>query len=233
MIYGIIPVHSGSVRFPMKFLAEIDGMPLFWHVFDSAKRSGVFDKLCLATDFDSRIFDRAVDLGVPVLKTGQHVCGTDRVYEAMQSFNADWFDIVVNIQGDEPELDPSLFSELLTPFNNGAKVVTLGHRLTEAGYNGVRLTKYDDQALNFSRKVISDIGHIGVYAFRYSTLKQFYELGQGDLEQVESLEQMRLMEADIPINIVMVEHDGRSVDVPGDLERINRGKHEGKEDRKH
>ena len=113
--YGIIPARYGSSRFEGKPLADILGKPMFWHVYERAKRCKAFTEVALATD-DARIFEAAFALGVPCIMTASdHASGTDRVYEAACKLGVPDNAIVVNIQGDEPALDPRMLEELVAP----------------------------------------------------------------------------------------------------------------------
>jgi 3-deoxy-manno-octulosonate cytidylyltransferase (CMP-KDO synthetase) len=114
--YGIIPARYGSTRFPVKPLANILGRPMFWHVFDRATRCPELSEILLATD-DERIVSAAKELGVPVVMTrDDHPSGTDRVLEAARLLRVPEDAVVVNIQGDEPALEPNMLTELVRPF---------------------------------------------------------------------------------------------------------------------
>ncbi|MBW2408274.1 MAG: NTP transferase domain-containing protein, partial [Deltaproteobacteria bacterium] len=122
--YGIIPARYHSNRFPGKPLAEILGKPMFWHVYERARRCPRLARVVLATD-DSRIFEAAESLQVPVIMTDRdHRSGTDRVLEAVKSLNIEADAIIMNIQGDEPALEPAMLTELLKPFEQTQVQVT-------------------------------------------------------------------------------------------------------------
>ncbi len=229
--YGIIPARYQSSRFPGKALADIQGKPMFWHVFDRAHRCNAIDTVVLATD-DKRIYAAAVDLAVPVLMTDpSHPSGTDRIIEAAELLQVQDDEIVVNIQGDEPLLVPEMLTELLQPFMDLAtQVATLAKQISsDASKNPDRVKVVTDnlgRALYFSRNPIPyDLhgakpqykGHIGIYAFKMDALKQFQMLGPSYLESLESLEQLRLLENGISIQVVMTDHDCQGVDSPADL----------------
>ncbi len=233
--YGIIPARYGSTRFPGKPLAEILGKPMFWHVFARASQCPELAKVVLATD-DDRILASARKLDVPVLMTRpDHVSGTDRVLEAAELLGIPPKTVVVNIQGDEPALEPMMLSEILQPFANPeVRVTTLARSIPSAQAANPDIVKVvfskTGQALYFSRSAIphsspdqnsEHYGHIGVYAFRLDTLKRFVTLKRSRLEMTEKLEQLRLLENDIPINVVLTAYESISVDRPEDISRVS------------
>lgn len=232
--YGIIPARYGSTRFPGKPLADILGKPMFWHVYQRAHESGCFKAVVLATD-DNRIRDAAHELQVPVIMTrADHGSGTDRVLEAALHLGVPANAVVVNIQGDEPALDPGVFAEILAPFDNNAIQVTspMAAISPEEALNPdlVKVVFAESmQALYFSRARIpfdrdrvspGYFCHIGLYAFRMRTLERFVRLPRGKLEDIEKLEQLRLLENSIPIHMVLTRRRSFGVDRPEDLARI-------------
>jgi 3-deoxy-manno-octulosonate cytidylyltransferase (CMP-KDO synthetase) len=229
--YGIIPARYHSNRFPGKPLADILGKPMFWHVYERARRCPQLTRVVLATD-DERIFEAAESLQVPVVMTGgDHRSGTDRVLEAARSINVEADAVIVNIQGDEPALEPAMLTELLKPFHKTEVQVTTLVREMDAveAHNPDRVkvaVARDGRALYFSRATIpyrsEDQGttvylHIGIYAFRISVLEKFVGLDQSPLEITEKLEQLRLLENNIPIHIVVTGHQSVGVDRPEDI----------------
>lgn len=233
--YGIIPARFGSTRFPGKPLADIAGKPMFWHVFTRACECPELSKVFLATD-DDRIFFAAKELGVPVIMTRvDHPSGTDRVLEAAQLLNLPGDSIIVNIQGDEPLLQPAMLTELVQPFvSPDVEVTTLARKIGQneaASINQVKVVfSKSGRALYFSRSPVPFyrdgkdgvlFGHIGLYAFRMDALRKFVALGQGSLETAEKLEQLRLLENDIPINVVLTEHKSIGVDTPEDILKLS------------
>ncbi len=229
--YGIIPARFGSTRFPGKPLADIAGKPMFWHVFTRARQCPELSQVFLATD-DERIESAAKALDVPVVLTrSDHPSGTDRVLEAAQLLNLPDDSIIVNIQGDEPLLEPAMLTELIRPFESPEVEIT-----TLAGKIGIKEAENKNRvktvfsntgkALYFSRLPIPCyrdgrekvfFGHIGLYAFRMNALKKFVTLGPSRLEIAEKLEQLRLLENDIPIHVVLTEHKSIGVDKPEDV----------------
>jgi 3-deoxy-manno-octulosonate cytidylyltransferase (CMP-KDO synthetase) len=234
--YGIIPARYGSTRFPGKPLAEILGRPMFWHVFERARQCSELSQIVLATD-DERIISAAKELHVPAIMTrDDHPSGTDRVLEAARLLRVPEDAVVVNIQGDEPALDPAMLTELVCPFTiPEVQVTTLARKIDPKEAKSPDLVKVvfakDGRALYFSRSPIPHprdgqvdefYGHIGLYAFRMSILKQFAGLSQSRLEAVEKLEQLRLLENGIPIHVVVTDHRSIGVDVPEDINAVTK-----------
>jgi len=234
--FGIIPARYDSTRFPGKPLADIMGKPMFWHVYSRAQKCPDIAEVYLATD-DERIAVAARNLDVPVVLTrSDHPSGTDRVFEAAEKLNIHAEDVVINIQGDEPVLNPLMLSELIRPFEDPKICVTTPIRpLDPENAKSPDRVKVvftpQNEALYFSRARIpfpreaesTDFyGHIGMYAFRVAALKQFVSLPPGRLETIEKLEQLRLLESRIPIHVVITEHESLSVDRPEDLETVIR-----------
>jgi len=232
--HGIIPARYESSRFPGKPLAEILGKPMFWHVHDRASRCPQMKSVTLATD-DRRIFDAAESLGVPVVMTSaSHQSGTDRVLEAARTLGLDNDAVVVNIQGDEPALEPAMLTELVTPFSRPevrvATLVTALGREEAASPDRVKVVvAQSGRALYFSRamipfdrdeKVHGFLLHIGLYAFRMEALKRFGSLDPSPLEKREKLEQLRLLDNGIDIYVTETRHVCHGVDRPDDLETV-------------
>lgn len=235
--YGVIPARYRSHRFPGKPLANILGKPMFQHVFDQAGKCPELTQVILATD-DDRIFSAAKSVNVPVIMTrDDHLSGTDRVLEAARLLQVPENAVVVNIQGDEPALDPTMLTELVRPFvSSDVQVTTLAGNITpEEAENPDRVKVVfakDGKALYFSRSPIPHsrdsrqacefFGHIGLYAFRMKILEQFVGFGPSRLEILEKLEQLRLLENGIPIHVVTTQYQSVGVDRPEDIETVSR-----------
>ncbi len=232
--FGIIPARYGSTRFPGKPLADILGKPMFWHVWDRASRCPLLTSVVVATD-DDRVMWAAEELGVPCVMTRfDHESGTDRVMEAARALRAPAGALVVNIQGDEPLLEPSVLTRLLEPFSSPEVMVTTPVvRISSDEARNPDLVKAvfdaDGRALYFSRALVpyprdgeggNFFGHIGIYAFRMKTLETFVSLGTGRLERTEKLEQLRLLENGIPIHVVETDFKSVGVDRPGDVREV-------------
>jgi len=234
--FGVLPARYGSKRFPGKPLADILGKPMFWHVYTRAKQCPELEKVVLATD-DKRIFKAAEELGVPVVMTrDDHPSGTDRILEAARILKIHDNAIVVNIQGDEPALEPAMLTELIQPFaSSEVRVSTLARAINNSEADNpdlvkVVFSKYG-QALYFSRSKVpyprdgeNDryYGHIGLYAFRMDALKKFVSLGKSCLEETEKLEQLRLLENGIPVHVGITCHKSIGVDRPEDIKKVIR-----------
>jgi 3-deoxy-manno-octulosonate cytidylyltransferase (CMP-KDO synthetase) len=234
--YGIIPARYQSTRFPGKPLADILGRPMIWHVFERARQCPCLSAVVLATD-DDRIQSKAQKLGIPVIMTRpDHPSGTDRVLEAAQKLKLDPDAVIVNIQGDEPTLEPALLTELVNPFRKpDIQVTTPVRKINAAEAENPDVVKVvftaDHRALYFSRSEIpyqrnattsNYYGHIGLYALRMTALKKFVSLKQSYIEITEGLEQLRLLENNIPIHIVETEHQSVGVDRPEDIEIVTK-----------
>ncbi len=234
--FAIIPVRYNSSRFPGKPLAKILGKPMFLHVYQSTSRCPLLQATILATD-DQRIADVAKENDVTVVMTDtSHKSGTDRVLEAAQKLDLPEQAVVLNIQGDEPTLQPEMVSQLLDPFmHTDTKVTTLARKITTKETNDPDIVKivFNEQqrALYFSRAPIPYArektntifwGHIGLYGYKFSILKKFHSLGPSYLEQIEQLEQLRLLEACIPIQIVKTQYHSFGVDKPEDVKIVEK-----------
>ena len=234
--WGIIPARYASLRFPGKPLTPILGKPMFRWVYEQACRCPDFDRILLATDSEE-IAAAARASNIPIEMThGDHPSGTDRIFEAAVKAKIPETAVVVNIQGDEPALHPEMLSELLRPFSDPTVQVTTLIR-KERCPDDPRpdqvwvTTDHAGNALYFSRSVIPmDFAagggpcyrHIGLYAYRLPALKRFVAAGPGRLEQIEKLEQLRLLENGIPIRTVRTRHASHGVDRPADVETVER-----------
>jgi 3-deoxy-manno-octulosonate cytidylyltransferase (CMP-KDO synthetase) len=235
-VIGVIPARYKSSRLEGKPLADILGKPMVQHVYERARLAKNLDDVIVATD-DERIHRAVVDFGgKAVMTSADHRSGTDRVAEAIVSDPAD---IVVNIQGDEPMLDPVMLEEVVRPFRNGttADLVTLKKEVfheDEFADPGVVkvVTDPHGMALYFSRSLIPYprnrashfrvFEHVGVYAYTRECLLKLAALPVSPLEEIESLEQLRALENGIPILVVETRSRAQSisVDTQADLERV-------------
>ncbi|MFO7931088.1 MAG: 3-deoxy-manno-octulosonate cytidylyltransferase [Desulfosalsimonas sp.] len=231
---GVIPARYASTRFPGKPLVNIRGKPMFWHVYTRAIQCPELSRVIVATD-DERIADAARALDVPVIMTeNSHESGTDRVHEAAARLNVEPHEVVVNIQGDEPLLDPQMLSLLVRPFADpDIEVTTLAHAMDQddaANPDRVKVAfAPEGRALYFSRAPIPHprqaedaqfFCHIGLYAFRRHAIDRFVTLEQGRLERIEKLEQLRFLENGIRIHVEVTQSTSISVDSPEDLEKV-------------
>lgn len=211
---------------------------MFWHVYDRARRCAAFDEVALATD-DARIAAAAAAFGVPCVMTSEHhPSGTDRVYEAATRLGVPDDAVVVNIQGDEPALDPRMLDQLVAPFaaDDAVRVTTLAMSITPDEASSLDRVKVvvaaNGDALYFSRARIpygrdaeegetcGCLGHVGLYAFRMEALRLFTQLPPSRLERTEKLEQLRLLENGIAIRVVPTTYRTHGVDRPEDIDVI-------------
>ncbi len=239
----LIPARYASTRFPGKPLAEIGGKPVIQHVFEKA--SAVTQDVYVATD-DSRIFSRVEEFGGKAVMTStHHRSGTDRCFEAYQQImagQAKSFDVVVNIQGDEPFILPEQVEALAACFEDPQiQIATLAksfdHNTDIFDPNKVKVVcSVRQTALYFSRSVIPFCRgveqenwlaaapyykHVGMYAYRPEVLKEITALPQGILEKAESLEQLRWLENGYTIAVRLTAHESVGRDTPEDLEKAN------------
>lgn len=233
--HAVIPARYASTRFPGKPLTLLDGRPMFLHVVERARLCPQLTSVTLATD-DERILHAAQECGVPALMTGaHHQSGTDRVHEAARQLGLPPEAIVINIQGDEPALNPADVSLLLQAFADpGVGAATLAYPLDPADLaspDRVKVvTAANGDALYFSRAAIpfargddpavAPLGHIGLYAFTMQTLQAFVGLPQSPLELTEKLEQLRLLENGIPLRVVVTGKAAPGVDREEDIDRV-------------
>jgi len=230
-IAGVIPARLGSTRLSRKVLRSIAGRPMVEWVWRAAQASGLMDPVVIATDSDE-VADLCRASKIPFLMTSPDCAsGTDRVREAALQIDAD---IYVNIQGDEPTLTPDFFPPLLELFERPeVEVATLAVPCPPeeiANPNAVKVvTALDGRALYFSRATIpfdrDGAGfagyrkHLGIYAYRKAALEQFAALPPSWLEQVERLEQLRLLDNGIDIYVAAAPRDTIGVDTEADLKR--------------
>jgi len=237
-IVGIIPARFGSTRLEGKPLVDILGKPMIQHVYERAQESKCLSEVLVATD-DARIV-RAVEGfgGKAVMTSPTHLSGTDRVAEAAEKVNAD---LVFNIQGDEPLLDPCFIAECLKPFQRDpdVQIATVMKEIKdESAFSDPAVVKVvrdlAGRALYFTRSLVPFprnrgehfrvFEHLGIYVFAKECLIRFSRLPQTPLEKVEGLEQLRALEHGIPIHVEETHCASElvSVDTPLDLERVRR-----------
>ncbi len=233
--FGFIPARYQSKRFPGKPLADICGKPMIWHVYHRAMQCPHLDRVTLATD-DERIQTAVISLNIPVIMTRRdHPTGTDRILEAAEILEVPNEAVVVNIQADEPLLDPETITQLLLKFADPSiQVATPVAQLNPAQAQDPNVVKVvidnGDCALYFSRAPIPYsfdkpnvpfYGHIGVYAFQMQALKAFGRFGPCHLETIEKLEQLRFLVNHIPIHVVKTTQQDSGINRPADLKRVS------------
>jgi 3-deoxy-manno-octulosonate cytidylyltransferase (CMP-KDO synthetase) len=237
-IIGIIPARYQSTRFPGKPLADIAGKPMIQHVYERALKAQRLERVLVATD-DVRILDRVRAFGGKALLTSpEHPSGTDRLAEACRLLGLQEDDLVVNIQGDEPLLEPVMIDLLVEALEQAPKVpmatlASVSH--SAAAFSDPNVVKVvvnsRMQALYFSRAAIpcrrdangspqEFLHHLGFYAYRQAFLQEFTRLPPGRLEQVEQLEQLRALEHGYPIQVALSPFETQGVDTPDDLKKV-------------
>lgn len=236
-IHGIIPARLHSTRLPRKLLLDRTGKTLLQHTWEAARHATRLTRLVIATD-SPEIRDIAVGFGAECELTGEHPSGTDRIAEVVRksSHNAE---ILVNIQGDEPELNPANLDRLVELLEKqpAAQMATLATPIRShsewAASSCVKVVcAADGRALYFSRCPIPFVRdrdpeqvlredspwllHLGVYAYRRDFLLDLTQMPPSRLEQLEKLEQLRALEAGARVQVGIVEHRAVGIDTPED-----------------
>lgn len=236
-VVAILPARYGSTRFPGKPLVDIAGKPMIQHVYERTAQTRTVDRVIVATD-DERIRAAVESFGGEVQITrDDHPSGTDRLAEVAERIEAD---LIVNVQGDEPLIDPIMIEAAVAPLldNPAIEMGTLMTRISDPmEYNNPNIVKVVvDQngfALYFSRAAIphgrdldqndipaSTFKHIGLYVYRRDFLLQYPDLPETPLEQLEKLEQLRALEHGHRIRIIETDRQSIGVDVPDDVARV-------------
>lgn len=236
-VIAIIPARYASTRFPGKPLAMLAGKPVIQHVYEQVKK--VLPEAWVATD-DDRIFN-AVKLfgGEAVMTRADHKSGTDRIEEAAEKIGTD-ADVIINIQGDEPFIQPSQIETICRQFDNeSTQIATLGKPFTSMdaveNTNSPKIVIDNNGfALYFSRSVIPFmrgidrsqwldhypyVKHLGIYAYRRKVLQEITKLPQSPLEKAESLEQLRWLQNGYRIRVGITNVETVGIDTPDDLKR--------------
>lgn len=237
-ILGIIPARYASTRFPAKALADVGGKPMIQRVYEQAKKVSALNLVVVATDH-SEIYDCVKQVGGDVCMTKEgHISGTDRCYEAL-TLQPDTFDYVINIQGDEPFIQPEQISLLAGMLNGETEIGTLVKVITDqeqvSNPNVVKVVfSKTNVALYFSRSPIPHLRnipqpdwssartiykHVGMYAYRTDVLKQITQLPVSQLEKAESLEQLRWLENGFKILVAETTQETIGIDTPDDLRK--------------
>ena len=234
---GIIPARWASTRFPGKPLHPIAGKPLLQHVWEASQRARRLDHLIIATD-DFRIAEAAFAWGAEVAMTSaHHSSGTDRIAEV--AAKAKQFAHIVNIQGDEPMVDPKLIDRLVRELQRDRKLemITAAHpfadpREAESPHQVKVVVNMKNEALYFSRGAIpfardtaappQYFRHQGIYGYTRDLLLRFVRWKTSPLERAESLEQLRALENGVRIKVVMTDSGSPGVDTPEDARMMER-----------
>lgn len=233
---GVIPARYASTRLKGKVLADINGKPMIQHVWERAKKSRELQDVIIAVD-DERILQKAKEFGAKaVLTAKEHASGSDRVAEAVKSLEVD---VIINIQGDEPLIDPRAIDALAKAMkdDSACSMATLIKTIDdEKEINDPNVVKvvidHQKNALYFSRAPIPYprdqkasgsnrcYKHLGIYAYQKEFLLKFINLPKSFLEKTEQLEQLRVLEAGYKIKTVLTDMETISVDTEADLVRV-------------
>lgn len=239
-VIGIIPARFASTRFPGKPLAEIAGKSMIQRVYERAKEVKLLTEVIIATD-DDRIYTAAEDFGAKVIMSSpDHQSGTDRCCEVINLLD-EKYDLVVNIQGDEPFIDPEQIQQVVQCFSDeNTEIATLVKLIdsNEELFNHNKpkvLMDDDDFAIYFSRSALpylKDVEqnewrsefnfykHIGMYAYRTDILREITQLKPSRLEKAEGLEQLRWIESGYKIKTSITEIESFSIDSPEDIDNL-------------
>jgi 3-deoxy-manno-octulosonate cytidylyltransferase (CMP-KDO synthetase) len=238
-ILGIIPARYASSRFPGKPLIDIGGKSMIQRVYEQAKKCEHLTEVIVATD-DDRIYSHVEAFGgVAVMTAADHQSGTDRCAEVAKAHPQ--YDVIINVQGDEPYIDPEQITKLAVCFQApGVQIATLIKRIkTEQELHNLNSPKVVvnklSEAVYFSRSALPHIRgeapqnwlefysyfkHIGIYGYRADVLQQITKLPISPLEKAESLEQLRWIENGYRIKVAETELETHAIDTPADLELL-------------
>jgi len=228
---ALIPARYASTRLPAKLVQDLGGLSVIQRTYLSTLETGVFDDVWVVTDHPHIESQIAAVGGKVFVSKKEHESGSDRIAEALEAVDAD---LIVNVQGDEPFQDAQTLRDLVAAFDQPAvQVASLRCSLDPIEVSNPNVVKvvldqnqnalyFSRAPIPFAREVDGRVGywkHIGVYAYRRELLLQFTSWPKGTLEQVEMLEQLRLLERGIAIHMVETRHQAIAIDTQEDLER--------------
>jgi 3-deoxy-manno-octulosonate cytidylyltransferase (CMP-KDO synthetase) len=230
-VLGVIPARYSSTRLPGKPLEMIGDKTMIQRVYEQASKAN-FDAICVATD-DQRIFEHVNSFGKVTLTSKTHQSGTDRCAEVVSIKEYLEYDYIINIQGDEPFINPDQINTLIALLSSGiCSIGTLISPSSDAeaiqSRNTAKVTvNLAGKALYFSRSVIPYNAkeaylHIGMYGYQRDTLLELAKLPISELEKTESLEQLRWIENGYAIHTAISDHESLSVDTPADLQKARK-----------
>ena len=233
-ILCVIPARYASTRLPGKPLADIVGKPMIQHVYERSAQATIPQQVVVATD-DEKVFQAVQQFGGKVVMTSsEHQTGTDRLAEVASKYAE--VDVIINVQGDEPLIDPKVIDELAQEFLNDtalqmASVMSIMDTEDYQNPNAVKVvTDLNNNALYFSRSLLpyprvagkaNVYKHIGIYAYKKDFLLNFAKLEPTPLEQSESLEQLRALENGYKIKMIKTKSKFIGVDSIEDLQTVN------------
>ena len=225
---GVIPARLNSTRFPKKILAPIWGKPMVVQIYEQAKKAHGLDDVIVAIDADETAQALKSFKVKTVMTSKDHISGTDRIHEAASEIEAD---VLVNIQGDEPSIEPTLIDKLVNEFEDKTiQMATVAgmhidvEKLTDINTVKVLLDG-DGYAVNFRREpVAAEAGgyyhHMGIYAYTKEALKRFVSLPPSKNEQKLKLEQYRALDNGIKIKVILTDELSKSIDTMDDLKQF-------------
>lgn len=227
MVIGVIPARLESTRFPRKILFPIRNKPMIMHVYERALQAHLLDKVIIAIDSEETA-NIIAPYGAEIMRTSvKHQSGTDRIAEVVHGIDAD---IIINIQGDEPLLDPKMIDRLISSFDDkDVEIATLASTIiTKDDYKNPNTVKVNidgnSNAVGFYREIADEnaeyFRHIGIYGYRKETLMAFTKFEQSENEKKYSLEQLRALDNGIPIRVVKCDFEYRGIDTIDDLKQL-------------
>lgn len=229
---GVIPARLHSTRFPKKILHKIDKKPIIVHVYEQVKKAKSLNDVIVAIDAEETEMALKPFKVKMVMTADTHVSGTDRVQEVVKDLDAD---VIVNIQGDEPAIDPTCIDKLVAQFSDESiQMATMAgknmdvKKLTDVNTVKVLLDK-DGFAVNFRREPVeTEAGgyyhHMGIYAYTKAALENFINFAPSSNEQALKLEQYRALDNGIPIKVILTEKVNIGIDTMDDLKQFMENK---------
>lgn len=238
-ILGIVPARYGSTRFPAKALADIGGKSMIQRVYEQASKARLLNEVVVATDHEAILSAVHGFAGKACMTSETHQSGTDRCYEAL-TLQPTTYDYVINIQGDEPFINPDQIDLLASLLDGKTELATLVKKIEDQeelfNPNVVKaIFNLHHQAIYFSRATLpfnrnvpkeqwleqrDYFKHIGIYAYRTDVLQKITRLETSELEKSESLEQLRWIENGYTIKVAETQHQSIGVDTPEDLKKL-------------
>lgn len=227
---GVIPARLHSIRFPKKILHLIEGKPMVVRVYEKARTAKSLDDVIVAIDADETAEALKEWKVKTVMTADNHVSGTDRVHEVVTDMEVD---VIVNIQGDEPTIDPQLIDELVMQFEDDSivMVTVAGEQMDVENIYDLNTVKVlldtEGFAVNFRREPVPhEIGgyypHMGLYGYRKKTLEQMTNLAPSENEKALKLEQYRAIDNGIPMKVILTEKVSKGIDTIDDLKLFER-----------
>lgn len=231
-IIALLPARFAATRLPGKLMKELGGKTVIRRTYEAVQQTGLFDEVIVVCDHEILYREVVQYGGKAMMSSPDHESGSDRIAEAARQIEAD---IVVNVQGDEPFIEKAALEKVIALFNNpdvrvGSLMIPISDPERILNPNCVKVVcDREQRALYFSRAAIpyhraaampsNAFQHIGVYAFRKEALLHFTSLPVSPLEQIEKLENLRMLENGIPIHLACVDHVGISIDTAEDFQR--------------